>query len=116
MTEQAKAKLPKVWVMFRDGVAWEVRYYRPKHLRVVCEDFEQIFHQYAPVQPPRRCVWTENEEGQWDTQCGGMFEFTEGGPEDNEQAFCGYCGGKLKAEHYDNSGGTWEECVHGRKS
>lgn len=111
MKKQAKARLPKVWIeLWASGNIHAVYAHKTIPFK------GNTIHQYAPVQPPRRCVWTENEEGQWDTQCGGMFEFTDGGPADNEQKFCGYCGGKLKAKHYDNSGGTWEECVHGRKS
>lgn len=50
---QPKPKLPKVWVEFKEGVAWGTYYHRPAtQYRGKSE-----FHQYAPVQKPRVCVW-----------------------------------------------------------
>lgn len=42
------------------------------------------------------CEWKENEDGMWDTSCENTFVFDEGGPEENEQKFCCYCGKPLK--------------------
>src|SRR3990167_1541554 len=39
-----------------------------------------------------RCTWTETEEGQWDTACGEVFEFIDGGLAENGAKFCQYCG------------------------
>lgn len=44
----------------------------------------------------RECVWTADSDGLWQTGCGHSFEFTTGGPEENLQLWCGYCGGKLR--------------------
>ena len=43
------------------------------------------------------CEWTqESPEYDWyNTECGGMWEFTEGGPKDNQMKFCCYCGKSL---------------------
>lgn len=46
-----------------------------------------------PAPRPRTpCRWTEDEDGNWDTECGHRFSFTIGGPIWNGQRFCGYCG------------------------
>ena len=42
-----------------------------------------------------RCVWTEDDDGAWDTTCGERFEFVEGGPSDNRMTWCCYCGKPL---------------------
>jgi rRNA maturation endonuclease Nob1 len=31
----------------------------------------------------------------WFTECGNVFTFDEGGPEENKAKFCQYCGGRL---------------------
>ena len=41
------------------------------------------------------CVWTEDPDGPWQTECGHAFEFIEGTPHENQQQFCGYCGRRL---------------------
>lgn len=43
------------------------------------------------------CTWTEDADGNWDTECGETFVFSEGGPGENGQRFCGYCGKFLSA-------------------
>ena len=42
--------------------------------------------------PAKQCEWSENEDGQWETGCGRMFEFSEAGPEENRPVFCFNCG------------------------
>ncbi len=44
------------------------------------------------------CVWKEDEDGVWHTDCGNAFVFNDSGPKENHMAFCGYCGRKLKAK------------------
>lgn len=41
------------------------------------------------------CQWTVDEDGIWDTKCGHRWEYLTGGPRDNNQHWCGYCGGLL---------------------
>jgi hypothetical protein len=43
----------------------------------------------------KRCTWAEDGCGAWKTGCGNYFCFDDGGPTDNGQRFCGYCGGAL---------------------
>jgi len=38
------------------------------------------------------CDWQQEEDGQWETDCRKIFEFTVGGPSDNGFKFCPYCG------------------------
>ncbi len=38
------------------------------------------------------CNWTEDIDGLWATDCGHVFEFHEGGPENNGFQFCPWCG------------------------
>ena len=38
------------------------------------------------------CVWTEDEDGAWDTHCGNRFLIIDGTPTENDMAFCPYCG------------------------
>jgi len=47
------------------------------------------------IDHPDSCRWTEDEEGDWHTQCDEAFVFIEGGPVENRQRYCGYCGGTI---------------------
>lgn len=38
------------------------------------------------------CVWTEDEDGSWWTECEQGFVFADGGPDANRFAYCPYCG------------------------
>lgn len=52
------------------------------------------------VDSGERCVWGEDSDGTWNTGCGEMFVFTDGGPEDNDARFCIYCGKGISAFHF----------------
>jgi hypothetical protein len=46
-----------------------------------------------------RCEWRldADEHGDsWDTDCGHKYQFFDGGPIENGQRYCGYCGKPLK--------------------
>ena len=45
-----------------------------------------------------QCIWKEDEDGVWDTECGNKFEIIAGTPIENQMNFCPYCGK-----------GLWEE-------
>lgn len=87
MKKQAKAKLPKVWVEFRRGTLTGAYYNRPWH------GFDGVtrFIQYAPVQPPRRCVWKLQPHSVTNghTACGWWMD------RDSTLKFCARCGGKI---------------------
>lgn len=42
-----------------------------------------------------KCVWAQNDEGQWETECMECFEFTSGSPLENRFEHCPYCGRRL---------------------
>lgn len=44
------------------------------------------------------CKWTQNDDGQWVTGCGNIFEFFDAGPTENGFAYCPYCGHHLEPE------------------
>lgn len=44
---------------------------------------------------PTACKWTRDEDGNWETGCGGMYVLIDGAPADNRMAFCCYCGKPL---------------------
>lgn len=68
-------------------------------LRLECDALKR---QLAEA-PHNECRWTERENGPWETGCGEAFEFLDGGPAENDQRYCGYCGGKLIAVPYVES-------------
>lgn len=49
---------------------------------------------------PLVCRWTppsaeDDDIDAWRTGCGHAWQFIDGGPAENQQRFCGYCGGAL---------------------
>lgn len=46
------------------------------------------------------CKWTEDEDGNWFTDCGEAFTFIDGGPAENSMKFCCYCGKPLEPVEY----------------
>lgn len=42
------------------------------------------------------CEWEDDTAGGFDTQCGHSYIFIDGGPKENDQIFCGYCGKRIK--------------------
>jgi hypothetical protein len=43
------------------------------------------------------CHWTGYSDcpDTWDTECGEVWQFMDGGPVDNDVEFCPYCGGVI---------------------
>ena len=50
------------------------------------------------------CEWSQDNDGNWTTECGGMFVINEGTPKDNDMRFCCYCGKPLKTANADVTG------------
>jgi hypothetical protein len=52
-------------------------------------------------QPGPFCVWTRDSDPDggesWDTACDHKHQFMDGGPSENEHAYCPYCGRGLVA-------------------
>jgi hypothetical protein len=47
------------------------------------------------------CTWKHDhdyEYDSWESGCGNLFVFNDGGPVDNGFAFCPYCGSELAQE------------------
>ena len=42
------------------------------------------------------CTWTEDEDGNWFTDCDEAFCINNGTPVENGMKFCCYCGKKLR--------------------
>ena len=49
------------------------------------------------------CEWKQDENGVWNTECGNMFEVTEGTPHDNQMNYCPYCGKHLDQVEYNEA-------------
>lgn len=47
-----------------------------------------------------KCVWSEDEDGNWETECGQMFNWIEDGPTENGARFCLHCGKALEEKKY----------------
>jgi len=51
----------------------------------------------AALDKPEVCRWEPDEwDGSHDTACGHKFQFVDGGPVENECAYCPYCGRKIE--------------------
>ena len=50
------------------------------------------------------CGWAHDEDGMWQTDCGGMFVIDSGNPEENDMRFCCYCGRPMKTPNVEVTG------------
>ena len=50
------------------------------------------------------CNWERWESGQYETQCGTAFEFTNDGVTENSFKFCPFCGGTITLAADSSSG------------
>ena len=46
------------------------------------------------------CIWTQDEDGVWDTSCDNAFTLIEGTPANNSMHYCCYCGHPLEQVLY----------------
>jgi len=51
-----------------------------------------------PYQSEQYCLWTEDDDGVYQTSCLHSFEFMNGNPELNGMKFCPYCGRLVRQE------------------
>lgn len=51
--------------------------------------------------PCARCVWREDENGNWETGCGETFCFDDGGVRPNKYYFCPNCGKPIDEVKYE---------------
>lgn len=64
------------------------------HERALAEAERRLAQRAVP------CEWKEDSEGQWETACGQLFYFNEGGVEENNFHFCHGCGHPVNATKY----------------
>lgn len=46
------------------------------------------------------CIWSQNLDGIWNTECNNSFVLDSGSPFDNKMHYCCYCGSDLLQEEY----------------
>jgi hypothetical protein len=76
-----------------------------KHIHIVAgnriiEAIEEIRLIVKELKESEDCVWQENEDGYWDTECKQSFMLEYDTPVKNGFKFCCYCGSKLIEKHY----------------
>lgn len=49
----------------------------------------------AALDGQKRCVWREDWDGYWNTDCDHAFVLEADTPTENDMNFCCYCGGEL---------------------
>lgn len=60
---------------------------------------EGITYDLREEAQPHKCAWRQDEyTGAYHTECGHLWEFTEGGLVDNDTRYCPYCGGAIVEE------------------
>ena len=62
---------------------------------------------------PTTCVWTEDDDGNWESACGYAFIFNDAGPVDSDWKFCPKCGLPLAERSYVEPCGDCDPCVAG---
>lgn len=69
-----------------------------------CEECGGGSAQLYPADPTA-CAWKRDDDGNWQTGCGGMFVLLdEGTPAENSMAFCCYCGKPLAGPNVTKKG------------
>ncbi|HXS04866.1 MAG TPA: hypothetical protein VN731_10345 [Rhodanobacter sp.] len=48
-----------------------------------------------------KCSWSQDQDGNWLTDCDNIFVITEGTPSENDMKFCCYCGEELAEHRFD---------------
>ena len=60
------------------------------------------------IQATHQCHWWQSDDDSpdtWEGTCGAMWTFTDGGPKDNQQAYCPQCGGVCIEVRAEQKGG-----------
>ena len=53
--------------------------------------------------PKDKCYWTEDSDGNWETDCGNMFTLDSGTPEENDFQYCPFCGKEIYEREYKST-------------
>ena len=56
----------------------------------------------------KKCMWRQQDPehygvGTYETSCGHLFSFVDGGCAENEARFCQYCGGEIVADEFSEN-------------
>lgn len=65
-----------------------------------------LWHENRRTTPDRECEWKcdDIDNGIWESACGEVWSFIDGGPVENRMLFCHRCGGKLKTAPTSDQG------------
>jgi hypothetical protein len=109
-SEDRAAPSPEASATGAEPVAWlaenqDGSFDAYKDVHSLIDDCRQGFPVYATpttsttgkVDASRVCQWTFEHDPTyaWATQCGNLFQITEGTPANNDFRFCCYCGGRI---------------------
>jgi hypothetical protein len=59
------------------------------------EDHQRKTAEIERLRSPEPCWWVHADSDFYESQCGGIFQFTDGGPHDNAFSHCPFCGKPL---------------------
>jgi len=81
------------------GIAGELYPCKPEIFAATYEKVEDIesWEKLKLIKSVHICDWRENDDGNWETECGQMFAFETGTPTDNKMKFCYCCGKPLRS-------------------
>ena len=53
---------------------------------------------YERIEEEQTCIWRQDADGNWQTDCENSFVLIGGTPSENGMRYCPYCGKRLKEE------------------
>ena len=62
---------------------------------------DQVYAAKERMNTTGGCVWSQDENGVWETTCENMHEFSADGPAENNHKYCPYCGKAIAAMPYE---------------
>jgi len=101
--QKPKRSIPATVAEWRRMQAWEIRLENAATLdhdganAHAHRKAARVYRQCADAIERATCTWRLDDEA-WKTSCRNAYQFNVGGPEDNGQRFCGYCGRRIKVQ------------------
>jgi hypothetical protein len=68
-----------------------VKYIEQRDKKILADERKKILAEVKDI-----CKWKDDGEGNYETDCGGLFTITRGTPKENKMKYCCYCGKILK--------------------
>ena len=106
--EQVEKAEPVAWCVSYDGktpysnLSDDIEYVQNACRVVGGTAIVMPLYAYPPTAPaqPLTCAWTrdDDESSTWASSCGELWSFIDGGPDENNVAYCHHCGGKVIKE------------------